>query len=342
VEVHFRVDADAATGLGHLRRCLSLAAAITAGGGTCRFFMSEPSIAVAALVRDRGVSLCPLAASSAADAAAYLAAAEGLTADWLIVDHYGLGASWREALRAARTALRIGMVVDCAGDVEACDLLIDPNMGMRAGDYAQRVSPGCRICAGERFALLDPRFLRARERLLAGELPAPEHTLLVSLGGGDCQADLAAVADSLERVAAAGAYRWQLLRGPALPAGVSPEFPRFEVLPPEHDMAALLCRTAAVIGAGGVSALERLCLGVPALCIERVGNQAGFLTEADGDGLIRLLPGYWRLAPDERVPAITAALTQWLPTLAQQPRRPHRGVDGRGADRVAAVMADVA
>jgi RimJ/RimL family protein N-acetyltransferase len=102
-------------------------------------------------------------------------------------------------------------------------------------------------------------------------------------------------------------------------------------------MAELMAAADLAIGAGGVTTWERCCLGLPAIAWPVAANQRRQLDEAAEHGLL--------FAP-ATAPVTCEAVAGWLATLAASPalRRAYSRagralVDGRGADRVARLLA---
>ena len=59
-EIVFRADAAVQIGLGHLKRCLSLAHALRVRGARCRFLTRESDVRSCALVVSEGFEACAL------------------------------------------------------------------------------------------------------------------------------------------------------------------------------------------------------------------------------------------------------------------------------------------
>src|SRR3546814_10755293 len=75
---------------------------------------------------ERGRYSAWLGDSEAADVAAVSAIARQFAPNWVIVDHYALGAVWEEAVRKAA---RLTMAIDDLADrPHSCDLLLDQNL----------------------------------------------------------------------------------------------------------------------------------------------------------------------------------------------------------------------
>lgn len=304
MRVAFRTDASLEIGTGHVMRCLTLADALMAQGSTPSLFICRAHEGhLADLVRVRGhrVAVLPAAAQSGPN---YLQAgltdqpqhsawlgldwstdakqtqeclASELAVDWLVVDHYALGARWEQALRPHSRHLMA--IDDLADRMHDCDLLLDQNLGRAPQDYLPRVPGDCQILAGSRYALLRPAFAQLRPDSLSHRRAARLGHLLISMGGvdkdnatGACLAALAAEDLPPDCV-------MTVVMGPHAPwlEAVSEQAKHLpwqvQVLIGVQDMASLMAKSDLAIGAAGTTSWERCCLGVPALTVVLAENQ---------------------------------------------------------------------
>ena len=264
--VAFRVDAAPGMGGGHVVRCLALAEALRALGARCLFLSAAGSAESVPALAAAGHELIALDPDE--DALARLAAHAG-SVDWLVVDHYGLDRRFESAAR--RIATRVMAIDDLADRPHDCDLLLDPTPGRRADAYGGLLGADVLVLAGPDFALLRPAFAaRRRDALARRRARNPARRLLVACGSSD-PADLTSKA--LEAVAALDLAPTVVL-GAAAPhlAAVRARAADLRVEP--DDMADLMAEADLAIGAGGSSALERCCLGLPSLIAVIADNQA--------------------------------------------------------------------
>jgi UDP-2,4-diacetamido-2,4,6-trideoxy-beta-L-altropyranose hydrolase len=267
----FRADGSPSVGSGHVRRCLVLAEALAADGWSVVFACcAGTKEAVPSLARSEfAYHVLPVESDGLNSLHDF--AAEGC--DLLVVDHYGLDANFERSCRP--WAKKILVIDDLADRPHDCDILIDQTPGRQASEYASLVPDGCAVLVGPQFALLDPRFRHKRERLRA---PAEQvRRVLVSFGGTD---PAGATLLALEALGAAGlgAYIDVILGVDNDDVGrirslASQLDPPATVHVSVVDMADLVARADMAIGAGGVSALERCCLGVPSICMTIADNQ---------------------------------------------------------------------
>jgi UDP-2,4-diacetamido-2,4,6-trideoxy-beta-L-altropyranose hydrolase len=260
--------------------------------------------------------------------------------DLLVVDHYGLDARYESACRPWARRL---LAIDDLARAHDADVLVDSTPGRAAEAYRGRVPDGCALLAGPEHALLRPAFARARPAALGrryGKM-APGR-VLVSVGATDPEQITGKVLDAI-RGAELGLAVDVIMgggapgRGPVEKALAAMPLPsRLHVDPATDAMANLMTEADIAVGGAGVSALERCCLGLPALLLVLADNQRG-----NADALQQL--GAGRVASlDGAVPG-TTALGEGLTRLGRDAaaieamsRAAFAVCDGLGAERVAA------
>ncbi|MDH5220464.1 MAG: UDP-2,4-diacetamido-2,4,6-trideoxy-beta-L-altropyranose hydrolase [Betaproteobacteria bacterium] len=344
-----RTDASVATGTGHLRRCLTLAAALRDGGATVSFACAAPAPEVRQMVLDRSFPLATVAqlpidndgvtaelapGAQEVDASATLAIAEPQGFDWVVVDHYGLAAPWERRMRAG--GRRIMAIDDLADRPHDCDLLLDQNLRAEGETaYASLVPPGCDRLLGPHYALIDPAFASARAALR----PSLRDGILISFGGSDprsltvrvLRALLATAPVDLRIDVVAGALQRSAAELAEIAGGASNV--RFHHA--TREMPRLMAGASLFLGAGGTTSWERCCMALPGVVVSVAPNQEPLcraLAEAGGHV-------YLGSATDVEPDAMAKAALQLLGSpdrLAQLAERSAALVDGHGARRVAA------
>lgn len=365
MNVAVRVDAGPVIGTGHWMRCLALARALRQRGASVCFLSRDPPPALGALLATFGIGLevlpsePPLARADpvgpahaawlgcdpAADARATVAciARRFGTADWVVVDHFGIDARWHRLLRPATR--RLMAVDDLADRALDADLVVDQGYRFDAQDYAPHLSAAARVLPGVGHALLRDEFasLResARERRLSDD---PVTRVLISFGGVDggnlgahvlralardpspeLEIDVVAGAasqgdDALGRAAAGHPHRVTISRGVS-------------------DMARRMAQADVAFGACGFTSWERCCLALPAIVVAVADNQrapaaalartgAAWVVAADADDMAGAFASAWRRLRDDadlraRMAAAAAA-----------------ACDGRGTTRVVHAMTE--
>jgi len=353
VQIAFRVDGSEAIGTGHIVRCLTLADHLSHEGHSCHFIIRDHPGAPVALIEAKGFScslLSPpdgtgreelahaswLGISQARDAEESLAALQG-PVDWLVVDHYALDYRWHVLMRSI--ASKILVIDDIADRRHDCDLLVDQNLQIRSGRYEGLVPPACDVMLGPRYALLRPRFAELR---VAMTEVRPDGPALVYFGGVDSQgATLTALTafsepDMRDRPVDVVVgdlnphretiHRWCVERGNA----------RFHS--GGSDMPTLMARASIAVGAAGVTAWERCCLGVPTILVTIAENQ-----KPGAAALARECAAIWvGEAGSISSDTIAAALRTLYAAPSLVTALSHRAaalVDGRGTGRIARAMA---
>lgn len=290
MKVTVRTDASSRIGTGHLVRCLTLAQALSGAGAQVRFVTRPHDLPVSDRIRAAGFEVAELppasdpSGSEASDYSAWLgvseqldaeqslAAIEGDDVDLLVVDHYGLTATWES--RLAQVCGSILVVDDLANRAHAADVLVDQNLRADGADaYDPLVPDGCRVLSGPSYALIRDEYVRARRPWRGSERAS---RVFVSLGGVDDLAlidvilrGLAGLADQLETadlvVADPAAVR-------AAMGGTGAVLP-LRLHGPQPHLAGLMAKADLAIGAGGGTTWERLCVGLPSIVASRADNQ---------------------------------------------------------------------
>ena len=203
MKIAFRVDASTIIGTGHVVRCLALAHAARAAGAHAEFVCREHPGPLAELVRSDGFAVHVLPAppdvAALADGDSYAAwlgvsqaqdahetmAALGVDAiDWLVVDHYALGAQWEAVLQ--NNVPRVLAIDDLANRSHLCSVLLDQSLdGAGEPRYAGLVPLNCVQLLGPRYALLRPEFAALRQESLARRTAPVLERVLVFMGGSD-------------------------------------------------------------------------------------------------------------------------------------------------------------
>lgn len=338
MRVIMRTDASVAIGSGHVIRCLTLADRLRSEGADVVFVCATLPGNLFELVRSRGY-VCSVLSPSVADSSLLdaeetrSAVAEIIAgiADWLVVDHYGLDASWEEKVRGC--CHRLMVIDDVANRPHSCDLLLDQNYDDRSR-YSALVPAGSRLLLGPKYALLRPEYA-ANRRPYEFRL-RPLKRVFVFFGGSDPD-DLtgktlnALMAPSLRNLKAdvvvGGNYsHYASLNALACERGST------KIYGPQDHLADLMMNADLAVGAGGVTNWERMTVGLPSLVITLAENQVPISQQLHQRGIIRLIGK----SEDISVEDITTALLDEIGSRAYLGRiAPSMALcDGEGADRV--------
>jgi UDP-2,4-diacetamido-2,4,6-trideoxy-beta-L-altropyranose hydrolase len=348
MEVAVRVDASMTIGLGHLKRCLSLAAALAARGAGVRFVARDLGVDVAANTRAAGFACEVLPAprgavrpsavphahwagvDAALDAEQTLQALGPCRPDWVLVDHYSLDAEWHRAL-ASGCGARLAVVDDVADRALAADVLIDHNHSAdHRLKYGALLPAEAAILGGPRYALLGPSYATAPRYAFSPQV----RSIGIFMGGADAGGHSSGAWRACREHAGFGG-RIEIAATHSNPHGaalralckadaattLTLDSPSLEAFFARHDIQ---------IGAGGGATWERCCIGVPTVASAIAENQLSVLVPLRDLGVLRVSSA----APSDLGRELRALIDQ--PALRESlAQRARQLVDGLGAGRVA-------
>ena len=350
MRIAIRVDASGQIGTGHLMRCLTLADELKHRGTQIRFvsrhmpdylrdilagkeyefiLLNSASRAAAS----DGLSHAHwLGTSQHADAQDTIEALSDQTWDWLIVDHYALGACWESSLR--KTAKNILAIDDIADRQHDCDVLLDQNLyADMATRYTGKVPLHCQLLLGPRYALLREEFRRMREQVK--QRSGPVKRILVFFGGVDADNYTGQALAALVHIGIPELHV-DVVIGSRHPSREQIEFEcirRGYICHVQTSrMAELMAAADLAIGAGGSATWERCCSGLPTVAIYVADNQRKQIIDAASEGLLYALE-----LPDGLVPMLKRHLSALMENECLRhaiSRNGMQAVDGRGVLRV--------
>ena len=334
LKVAFRTDVTATIGTGHLSRCLALAEALHSHGTSCTFVFAADAECMVPPTTGHAERRLSTGAGTAweRDAEATLAVLDPAT-DWVVLDHYGLAASWESVLR--RSGHRLLVIDDLDDRPHDCDLLLDQAFGRLADHYAGRVPADCSLLLGPSFALLRPAFARAHG---TGGFPSAPYRIHLFLGSG-------APIGSLPRLACLLLENFASVTVAAVGRAIEDEMTdlgrrfagRITWQLSVDDMAAHMASCNVAMGSPGVATWERACVGLPAAIMATHANQIAILGRLDHAGFARYLGEAWALS-DESFVRGAGAFLENTDALLRYRTVGLNAVDGAGAVRVARAM----
>jgi len=358
-----RCDASLSIGSGHVIRCRTLARELQRRGGEVLFLCRRQSGDLIALLEQefrvltlpkQPLALCQglagrelygawLGCSQSQDAEhclTALASAGVPSADWLVVDHYGLDASWEaqllNALAGDKGTPELLAIDDLADRPHKADLLLDQNFFGAFTDqrYQGLVPSHCRQLLGPHFALLGPEYAQLHALVpMRTEL----RRVLVFFGGVDPDNLSSRTIEGLLDPALAH-LAVDVVLGRQSPhrqavADLVAQRPFTTLHGPLPSLAGLIARADLAIGAGGATTWERACLKLPSLVVAITENQLPFAEALHQAGHFQLLGE----AATVSAAQIRSALLAWV----ADPRQQAAGcdlTDGMGALRLALAM----
>ena len=291
-----RTTCSEAVGLGHYRRCATLAQEI------------RGRVVFALAADDAGFALARADGHEVVDAAAL--SLDGVRA--LIVDDYELSADEIAALHARVPNTLV--LADRTERVLDVDAVLDANPAV-AGYY--EVPAHALLLLGARYALLRREFRDLPARHCEDRIDR----VLITLGGSNPGGRTGPIAEKL--LGALPSATVEVVAGPLF-QGDLPEDPRLVVHRSPRDMVELMVRADLAIAAGGQTTYELAACGVPTVAVCVADNQ-----RANLDALAHVL----RVATDETLVDEVVALAA---DRAERQTRATAGqtlFDGRGAER---------
>lgn len=359
MRIAIRADASAETGLGHVRRCASLARALAAQGASVRFVVRDLGVNLQPLLRHAGgpAHMLPAPGTGAAsddatpharwarvgwsrDARETVAALAPDPPDWMVIDHYAFDHRWHAQVRE-HLSCRIAVVDDLADRGLAPDLLIDHNLHPDAeSKYRNRIPAGTPCCFGPRFALLAPEYEQAPKYVFHDEV----RSIGIFLGGTD---------PNNRSLLALQACRDTLgFRGPIEVATTSAnphvgglrqaanQLSQVTVSTDLLDLAAFFARHDLHVGAGGGATWERCCIGAPTVGVICADNQLHSMPHLHQLGVLDMVRprDEWSSIAATDIATTVSALVADPARRRRMSERSRALVDGAGARRVTARM----
>ncbi len=295
-----RADASTRIGIGHVMRCLTLAAKLNNAQHQIIFLCKQHHGNLIELIKSSGFEVIALSKPTnnienehnerlwlgchyqqdAKECLKYIQSAKFKKIDLLIVDHYSLDYQWQDML--SPFCDKIMVIDDLANREHHCDILLDQTFGRSQQDYRLLIPEHCTLLLGKEYMLLRDEFYKfrsfAQSERISTQLHIPSN-ILISLGGVD--------PDNI----ASSILNWLILLKAdfnnikvCLVANANSNFLnelntivhkhqwiRIVTKPP--SMATLMLKADIAIGSSGATAWERCCLGLPTLSIISADNQ---------------------------------------------------------------------
>jgi UDP-2,4-diacetamido-2,4,6-trideoxy-beta-L-altropyranose hydrolase len=334
----FRADASYRRGSGHVMRCLTLADALREKNVQSGFICRVEEGHLIRQITDAGFGVLSLPdfvrhwEEELSYCAAYLQSSDRPS---LIVDHYDLDARWEKSLQPLVSQMIV--IDDLANRPHAADVLIDQNPVSQQKNYQRLVPPACAILQGPAYALLRPQFKQSRRASLARRRQDKPKKILISMGGADLGGATekilqtlhhCSLPDGCEILVVLGSQAQSADRVTLLAAGLRCTV---RVLHDVQAMAELMAEADLAIGAAGVTALERCCMGLPSLLITLADNQVPGGIALNEIGAARLLGSVGDI--EKNLPEALHLLLQ-PEQLLQMSQKAFDLVDGEGISRV--------
>lgn len=336
VLVLIRADASPAKGTGHIMRCLALAEALRDQGDRVAFVTAEITPSLAGRLHEDGWGHFSVTGN---DPAAILDLSGRLHADVLVVDSYWLDGDWRAAVRPG---FRVVLAMDDLADRPLyADLVWNPSPLAHTLPY-DRLAPDAACLFGDAYLLLRREIARAAS---GPRLPlADRDSILLTFGGSDPAGLTVPMVKRLAPALPIGTHLDVVAGGsnPALDCirATCARFPdQVRLHVDSRRMGELMAGAGLAVTAGGGTVAELAALAVPTLLVVVADNQAPAADDAQAKGWAAVIDARGDRAATDAIADRTLLLWSDLPARTTLSHRiAAGGIDGRGAERVAAAL----
>ena len=360
LKIYIRADASLEIGTGHIMRCLSLAHAFRKAGSQVRFINRVLQGNLIGHIEREGFKVLRLpynisggspATSRNANGTAFdqksdaretlrLLAEDSSSAGLMITDHYSIGRLWESAVRPS--VGRLMVIDDSCSKQHYCDILLDQDhlRGVRTLCGKKYVPNGCLKLLGIEYILLGGDFIKVRTHCQPKS--GVVKSILVSMGGTDSSNETGKVLKALSGAA------FQCIKIDVVVGEKNPNKARIKMLISrlkrfnfhcQANMAALMSKADFAIVAGGMTAWEKCCMGLPGTITVTAKNQQAVASFLDAQGAGLNLSYSDQLTARDYADALSRLLT--TPRVCRrQSEKGMRLIDGKGVLRVVKAVVD--
>lgn len=290
MNIFIRTDASVSIGTGHVVRCMTLADELRGKGAEVSFICRKETGNLIGFIKEKGYRVYPLPADidllTDRDLTHKILQKQQELTDWLIIDHYGIEASWESSMR--EYVKKILIIDDLADRQHDCDLLLDQNYSSVMKRYQGLVPEHCIQLIGPEYALLRPQFREARENLKkeSGEVKK----ILVFMGGADPANETCKVLRALKMLNRPD-IAIDVVIGTPNPfkneiENIAQQMPHTASYFNVNNMSELMTSADIGIGASGTSTWERCCTGLPSIVMVLADNQKDIAEELEKEGVV--------------------------------------------------------
>jgi UDP-2,4-diacetamido-2,4,6-trideoxy-beta-L-altropyranose hydrolase len=359
MNIFIRTDASVLIGSGHVMRCLTLAQELRDRGNDVQFICREHVGHLAQIIKVKkfNVILLPqnstlnifdyhpvdkkniLGVSEEQDAEQTSEVISDIRPDWVIVDHYALGAIWHSYIY--NYCNNIMVIDDLANRHYECDILLDQTYRREKFQYQKLVPKKCKVYTGSNYALLRTEFLKLREQSIESKkyFEKVQH-ILVSMGGTDPDNVTEIILKGLFLVSWSRIVTVDIVLGDKAPHIKAikeinnSDSIKINVITNTNNMAKLMLNADIAFGAGGTTTWERCCLGLPSLLVISAENQVDIVNNLQSDGVIINL-GWHSKLESLNIKELVEKLIEDNRALLSMSKKGFNVCDGLGTQRVA-------
>ncbi len=329
--VVIRVDAGPTVGLGHLMRCLGLAAALEEAGARTHF-VTRAHPGARAWIAAQGAALDELdpRLDLDADGGATAAVVARVEAGAVVVDSRAVDKQYLARLVA--TGALVVSIDDLAQHVLPSHVIVNGNV-FAPGLLYRAEFPEVSLLRGPRYVMLRPPFWDPPVRVVRPVVGR----VLVTVGGHDGHGLLPGLLKALDVLPAEIGL---VVAPPPLAAGTTgmalPAVHRpLEMLPSPDALPGAMREADIAVSGGGQTVYELAAVGCPAVALPSAGDQDDHLRALAEHGVVLAAGG---ADPVRAAVALVAALVDDPGRRQRLADTGQRLVDGHGARRVAAAV----
>ena len=279
MNIIFRVDAAVDIGSGHVMRCLTLAEKFRLFGHKIEFVCRKANGNLFFEIEKRGfcINKLPIIEDTIwewtskyweIDFKQTRALIDSKNVDLIIVDHYSLDEKWEKCIYNYTEKLMV--IDDLANRKHYCDILLDHNY------YFNATSRYDLLLSNSTMKLLGPDFALLKDDFFDRSSDYNDNIILITFGGSDPTNETLRIIEILSD-------KFKEKNFKIVVGANNLQKDKIRCLVQRHknmkylfnidNMAEEMRHVNFVIGAGGVSALERIALGIPAIVITVAENQ---------------------------------------------------------------------
>jgi UDP-2,4-diacetamido-2,4,6-trideoxy-beta-L-altropyranose hydrolase len=289
--IFFRLDEFGKTGNGHLVRCLTLAKEIAKQQSEIVFICAEVSEESASQINLAGFILERISTfeDEINDAQKVTEVLKKYTLGIAIVDHYGLNIEWNKIV--FEHVKKLIVIDDLINRPFYCHLLISPNC-FHTSAYNLLVPEFCELLLGPEFVFIKPEYIQNKKSSLKNSIDR----ILIFMGGADSKNVTSKLIvalsenefNSIHLDIVIGTNNSNKLEIDHL----ANERGNFTLYFDRPHLADLMNTADLSIGAGGNTAWERVCVGLPSFIITLADNQVPLANYLNNLGFVSYIGNY--------------------------------------------------
>ena len=357
MKVVFRVDAGPKVGSGHIKRCMVLANALSKSGAEIHFISRESIGYFSKEIKALNYSLTLISNNTDNNEEKELSPVAlqcdifetrrairdwSDQVDWLIVDNYLLPEIWEKSLNI--WVNNICVIDDFIHRKHNCNLLINQSRLETTNNvYNGLVPKSCKTLIGGNYALLDEEY--STKSRITKKRDCSVNRVLVFFGSADranlTEKILKLIVEALKEASLDNNVIFDIVTTSAnnkhrLIQKLCSQYKFFNFHRDLPNLVTLMLKADLVIGGGGSSSWERLCLGLPSFVITLSDNQVEFAKILENEKLITLIGHFDDFDDTQFKGNLTNALNFGVGSMI--PENCHNLIDGLGASRCTAIL----